>query len=450
MRTVIENAHIVTVNPNNDVLPNGFVTVEDGVVVSVSAKRPGGDADRRINGSGKVLMPGLVNAHTHLFQTLIRGVYEQLPFTEWLRRIYGCGRVLTPEDCFISAKLGALEALHSGVTTLVDHHFLNRGTELPAATIAGMRDMGLRTVLARTIMDVGDLAPHEVVETAEDGLRSTEALLDRHREEPLLSIMTGPNTPGASASAELSRDIQRWATDRGMGVSMHVAESRGVTEAVRQKTGHEGIVAWLDAYGALGPNVIAAHSVHLTSNEIGVYGRLGVSVSYNPVSNMFLGDGIAPIMEMLGAGINVALGTDGAASNNSQDMFEVLKMAPLLQRARTLDAHAISATEAIRLATINGAHALGLANVTGSIEPGKRADLVMLDLRSSAPTVAAHDVLSQIVYCARPSNVVLVVVDGRVLIESGEVLDFDEARFLAEAQAAGEGLVGRLENANPD
>ncbi|MFI5267842.1 MAG: amidohydrolase family protein [Chloroflexota bacterium] len=444
MRTLIENACIVTVNQSDEVLPRGCIVVEDGSIVSIFAGTPDGSAGRRIDAAGKVVMPGLVNAHTHLFQTLIRGVYEHLPFAEWLRRIYACGRVLTPEDCLISARLGALEALHSGVTTLVDHHFLNRGTELPSATIAGMHEIGLRTVLARTIMDFGELAPQEVLETAEEGLRSTEDLMDQHRGDGLLTFMTGPNTPGASASAELSRDVQRWAVERGLRVSMHVAESLGVTEAVRQRTGHEGIVAWLDAYEALGPNTLAAHSVHLTPKEVGIYASRGVSVSHNPVSNMFLGDGIAPVVEMLQAGMNVALGTDGSASNNSQDMFETLKMAALLQRAHTLDPNAITPREAIRMATINGARALGLDQVTGSLELGKRADLIVLDLQSAAHTVAVHDVPSQLVYCARPSNVDMVMVDGRVLLEHGQVLALDEPRFLARAQTAGEDLVRRL------
>jgi len=444
MRTLIENACILTVNQRDEVLPSGCVAVEDGAIVSVSSERPAGGADRRIDAAGKVVMPGLVNAHTHLFQTLIRGVYEHMPFAEWLRRIYACGRVLTPADCHISAKLGALEALHSGVTTLVDHHFLNRGAELPSATIAGMRELGPRTVLARTIMDLGDLAPREVLETAAEGLRSTEALMDAHRGDALLTLMTGPNTPGASASAELSREVQRWAVDRGVRVSMHVAESLGITEGVRRQTGHEGIVAWLDAHDALGPNTLAAHSVHLTPSEVGICAGRGVSVSHNPVSNMFLGDGIAPVVEMIQAGVNVALGTDGAASNNSQDMFEVLKMSVLLQRARTLDPDAVSPAQAIRMATINGARALGLDSVTGSLEPGKRADLIVLDLRGAAHTVAVHNVPSQVVYCARPSNVQMVMVDGRVLLEHGEVLDFDEPRFLHEAQTAGEDLVRRL------
>ncbi len=448
MRTLIENATVLTMNDRNDVLGPGWVEVRDGTIGAVSATPldPTG-VDRRIDASRKVLMPGIVNAHTHLFQTLIRGVYEDLPFTDWLRAIYACGRTLTENDCFTSARLGALESLKSGVTTLVDHHFLNRGVELPSATIGGVQSIGLRTVLARTIMDLGDLAPPEVIETPEAGLRSVEALLDRFKGQTgdgLLTLMTGPNTPGASATGELAQATRAFADQHGIGQSTHLSESLSVLRVVAERYGKPGVVQWLDDLGALGPRMLAAHSVHLSSEEVKIYARRGVSVSHNPVSNMFLGDGIAPVVEMLAEGVNVALGTDGAASNNTQDMFEVMKTAALLQRAKKQDANAITAGQALRMATINGAKALGLDHLVGSVEAGKRADLVLLDLYAAPHNVAVHNVVSHVVHCARASDVQLTMVDGRILMENREVLGLDEPAFLAEAQAAGEGLVRRL------
>src|SRR5262245_16297614 len=328
MRILIEGATVVTMNDRDDVLAPGFIDVRDGAIVAVaSAPLAGEGADRRIDARGKVVMPGLVNAHTHLFQTFIRGVYEHLSFTEWLRRIYHCGRALTAEDCRLSASLGCLESLKGGVTTVMDHHFLNRGVELPEATLAGMRAVGVRAVLARTIMDIGELAPAEVIEAPEAGLRSVQALLDNHRREGggMLTLMTGPNTPGVSASGEAAVAAQRFAAERGIGVSAHIAESRSVVEAVKRRSGRDGVITWLEGLGALGPNWIAPHSVHVSAEEIEILARRGVAVCHNPVSNMTLGDGIAPVVEMLKAGITVTLGTDGPASNNSQDMFEVIK-----------------------------------------------------------------------------------------------------------------------------
>jgi 5-methylthioadenosine/S-adenosylhomocysteine deaminase len=448
MRTLIEGATVLTLNPADEVLAPGWVEIRDGQITAVSGSplEPT-EADQRIDGRRQVVMPGLVNAHTHLYQTLIRGVYEEMPFGEWLRAIYHCGRVLTPNDCLVGARLGALEALRSGVTTLVDHQFLNRGVELPEATINGIRAVGLRAVLARTIMDLGDLAPPEVVETPEEGLRSVGALLDRFKgqtDDGLLTLMTGPNTPGASASGELAQATRAFADQHNLGQSTHLAESASVVETVRARYGKPGVAAWLDELGALGPRLIAAHSVHLSPDEIQILARRGVSACHNPVSNMFLGDGMAPVVEMLAAGVNVALGTDGAASNNSQDMFQVLKMAALLQRARLQDAHAVSPSQALRMATINGARALGLDHLVGSLEPGKRADVIMLDLYSAPHTVAVHNVVSDLVHCATPANVRLVMVDGHILMDRGDVLGLDEPRLLAEAQAVGEDLVRRL------
>jgi 5-methylthioadenosine/S-adenosylhomocysteine deaminase len=445
---ILENATVVTMNEGNEVLDPGWIDIRDGAIAAVSATPlQAAGAARRIDGRGKVVMPGLVNAHTHLFQTFLRGVYEHLPFAEWLRRIYHCGRALGPEDSRLSAMLGCLESLKGGVTTVLDHQFLNRGNELAEATLEGMRAVGVRTALARTMMDLGDLAPPEALETPEEALRWTVALLANHKDamgDGMLTLMVGPNTPGVSASGEAAVAMQRFALERGLRVSAHVAESCAVLEAVRRRYAQPGVIAWLEKLGALGPNWIAAHSVHLSPEEIAIMARRGVCVAHNPVSNMFLGDGIAPIVEMLKAGVTVGLGTDGAASNNSQDMFEVLKVTPFLQRARLQDAQAVPPTQALRMATMGGARALGLDHLVGSLEPGKRADLIVLDLRAAPHNVAVHNVVSHLVQCAKATDVELTMVDGRILMEGRNVAGVDEPALLVEAQAAAEHLVRRL------
>jgi len=401
-----------------------------------------------LDARGRVVMPGLINAHTHLFQTLIRGVYERLGFLEWLRRIYLTGRVLEPEDCLQGARVGLGEAVQSGVTTVVDHHFLNRTPELAEATIAGFRQVGVRCVLARCIMDVGGLAPPEVVETPEAGLRACEALLAHHRteiEQGELTLWTGPNTPPINASEALIRETHAFAQAHGIGVSAHVAEAPSVVEAVRAQHGADGVIDLFGRLGALGPRLLAAHSVHLTPREIALLAETGGSVSHNPVSNGFLGDGIAPVAEMLAAGVNVALGTDGAASNNSQDMFEVMKVAALMQRARTLDPAALPPETVLRLATINGARALGLDSELGSLEPGKRADLIVVDLAGALHNCAVHDVLSHLVFTARAGDVRTVIADGRVLMDERVLQTLDAEAVRAAAQARGESLVRRLD-----
>jgi 5-methylthioadenosine/S-adenosylhomocysteine deaminase len=448
---LIHNATVVTMNAAGDVLPGGAVAIEGARIRGVyraGEAVPAEPVARRINAHGAVVMPGLINAHTHLFQTLIRGVYERLGFLEWLRRIYLTGRVLEAEDCLQGALVGLGESVQSGVTTVVDHHFLNRTPELAEATIAGFRQVGVRCVLARCIMDVGGLAPPEVVETPEAGLRACEALLASHRadvEAGWLSLWTGPNTPPINSSETLIRDVADFARARGIGVSTHVAEATSVVEATRTEHGDEGVIALFDRLGALGPRLLCAHSVHLSPREIALLAAAGASVSHNPVSNGFLGDGIAPVTDMLAAGVNVALGTDGAASNNSQDMFEVMKVAALFQRARTQDPAALPPETVLRLATINAARALGLEAEIGSLEPGKRADLIVVDLAGALHNTAVHDVLSHLVFTARPPDVRTVLVDGRLLLDDGILQTVDAAAVRAAGQARADSLFHRLD-----
>ena len=272
---LIENATVVTMNPAGDVLAGGSVAVEGGRPPGRISGGGGAAPTSRSRGgstpAGASSCPGLVNAHTHLFQTLIRGVYERLGFLEWLRRIYLTGRVLEPEDCLQGALVGLAEAVQSGVTTVVDHHFLNRTPELVEATIAGYRQVGVRCVVARCIMDVGGLAPAEVVESPEAGLRACDDLLGRHQAAIAageLTLWTGPNTPPVNASPALIRETHAFAQARGIGISTHVAEAPSVVEGVRREHGAEGVIDLFDRLDALaGPRFLGAHSVHLSPRE---------------------------------------------------------------------------------------------------------------------------------------------------------------------------------------
>jgi 5-methylthioadenosine/S-adenosylhomocysteine deaminase len=443
---LISNCTAITMNPDLAVLPSAWVSVSDGLITRVADTPPdeGGHATV-IDGSGKVLIPGIVNAHTHLWQTLIRGKYELIPFTDWLAAIYACD--LTADDCALSARLGALESVRSGVTTIVDHQFIHRGSDLAHGAIEGLLSIGIRSVVARTIMDGGAIVPRTARETVESGLASVSELMSEYkseRESGMLTIMTGPNTPGVSASLETAQATIAFCRDNGIRQSMHLAESTTVRQAVRERFGDDGVVQWLAAGDALGPETLAAHCVDLTATDIAVLAERGVTVSHNPVSNLFLADGFAPMPEMRDAGIVVGLGTDGAASNNSQDMFEVLKFATLLQRARTGRADVLQPMESLKLATLDGARAVGVDHLVGSIETGKRADLVLLDLHRCAHNVAVHDPVSALVHTARPCDVDTVLVDGRVLLRDGRPTTVDEDALLRQAQDAGEALLRRL------
>ena len=440
----VKNATIVPMTEEGRSF-DGYVRVRDGVITEVGngAPRDSTNGDQLIDGSGCVLLPGLVNAHTHLYQVLLRAVWEDLELMPWLRRIYGCARVLRPEHFYAGSLLGCVEAIRSGVTTLCEHNFLNPSPECAFETIRAIRESDLRAVFARTIMDTGEIVPDCVKEKPDAAFRHIESLLAKQKGDGGFTFMTGPNTPPINTTPALLKEIRRFADDKSIGISAHVAESKSVVECARQQHGKAGVVEFLHEFDLAAPNSIFAHSVHVSQDEITLLEQTGTSVSHNPVSNMMLGDGVAPVVEMLRQGVNVALGTDGAASNHSQDLFDTMKAASLLQKVHRQDAGIIEPYTVLRRATAGGAKALGLSSLCGTIEVGKRADLVLVNLETihSQPI---NDIFSQIVHCAKASDVRTVIVNGEILMRDRQLTRLDEMRILADAKIANRDLMERV------
>ena len=424
---------------------HGYVRVDGGVIgeVGADAPPPSANGEQVIDAAGCALLPGLVNAHTHLYQVLLRAVWEDLELMPWLKRIYGCARVLRPEHFYAGSLLGCIEAIRSGVTTVCEHNFLNPSAECAFETIRAMQQSGLRAVFARTIMDTGEIVPDCTKEKPEDAFRRIEEILARHKRSEQFQFMTGPNTPPINTTPDLLREIRRFADDKALGISAHVAESHSVVECVRREHGTSGVVEFLHQFGIPAANSVFAHSVHVSPAEIAILKETGTSVSHNPVSNMMLGDGVAPVVEMLRQGVNVALGTDGAASNHSQDLFDTMKSASLLQKVHHQDAGIIDPYAVLRMATAGGAKALGLSSVCGTIESGKRADLVLIDL-DTVHSQPLNEVFSQIVHCAKASDVRTVMVDGKFLMRDRQLVAHDEKKVLADARQANRDLTERV------
>ena len=439
---IIKNALVIPMIERKSF--TGYVRVRNGVITGVDAGAPAQSDDAEvIDGTGYALIPGLVNAHTHLYQVLLRAVWEDLELMPWLKRIYGCARVLTPEHFYTGSLLGCAEAIRSGVTTLCEHNFLNPSPECAFETIRAIEDSGLRAVFARTIMDTGEIVPDCTKEKPEDAFRRIEEILAHHGRSEQLEFMTGPNTPPINTTPGVLKEIRRFADDKRLGISAHVAESKSVVECVRREHGRNGVVEFLQEFGIPGANSIFAHSVHISKDEISLLKQTGTSVSHNPVSNMMLGDGVAPVVEMLREGVNVALGTDGAASNHSQDLFDTMKSASLLQKVHHQDAGVIEPYAVLRMATAGGAKALGFESVCGTIEVGKRADLIMVDVES-LHNQPVNDIFSQIVHCAKAGDVRTVMVNGELLMRERKLLRHDEGKLLADAKEANRDLMRRV------
>ena len=446
----ITDSTILPMTGPGAVIEAGYVTAVDGVITGVGAgDPPARERGSRIDGRGKVLMPGLVNAHTHLYQVLLRAVWEDLPFLAWLKRIYGVAEALNPDHMLAGTLLGCLENLKGGVTTVCEHNFLNPGPECAVAAVEAIAQSGLRGVFARTIMDTGEIVPDCTRETPETAFARIEELMSHHsgngspEEAGRLTFRTGPNTPPINSSPDLLREIRRFADHHSIGISAHVAESASVVEVTRRECNRPGVVAHLKDFDIPGEDTIFAHSVHVSPEEIDHLANTNTAVSHNPVSNMMLGDGIAPVVEMLAAGVTVGLGSDGAASNHSQDLFETMKAASLLQKVKHQDAGVIGPYQVLRMGTIEGARALGLGDVCGTVEVGKRADLILVDIQKPH-FQPVNDLVSQLVHCAKATDVDTVVADGRVLMRGRECVLLDEGEILQRARAARRDLMGRM------
>jgi 5-methylthioadenosine/S-adenosylhomocysteine deaminase len=441
---LIKNALILPMTKGGKFF-HGYVGVRDGLIAEIAEGSPGGETSERpvIDADGCVLMPGLVNAHTHLYQVLLRAVWEDLELMPWLQRIYGCARVLRPEHFYAGSLLGCAETIRSGVTTVCEHNFLHPSAECASETLRAMRESGLRSVFARTVMDTGEIVPECAKEMPDTAFRRIETLLAQHAGAEKLSFMTGPNTPPINTTPGLLREIRAFADDKSLGISAHVAESKSVVECARREHGKNGVVEFLQQFGIPAANSLFAHAVHVSQDEIRILKETGASVSHNPVSNMMLGDGVAPVRQMLRQGVNVALGTDGAASNHSQDLFDTMKAASLLQKVHHQDAGAIKPYEVLRMATVGGAKALGLDSVCGTLEAGKSADLLLLDL-NTLHNQPVNAIFSQIVHCAKASDVRTVVVNGEILMRDRHLTRLDEGQLLARAVEANRDLLARV------
>jgi 5-methylthioadenosine/S-adenosylhomocysteine deaminase len=449
----IENVTIIPMTEKGMIIKNGRIHIKDGKISKVLSRKPRSRCGKAniIDGAGMIIMPGLINAHVHLFQTLVRGRYDNLPLLDWLKGIYAIGKVLTAKDCYYGALLGCLESIRSGTTTIVDHHFLFRDEEIADAILTAFRDLKIRGFLARGMMDSGELVAREAKQSHDEIFRHCDDLLSRFSKdirEKKVGIMVGPNTPGINCTPELIREAKRFAKDKKIRISTHIAENDGIVATVREKYGYGGVVEFLHSLNFLGREVMGAHCVRLNPIEIKIMRDTDTKVVHCPVSNMFLADGIAPISQMLQNGVTVSLGSDSTAGNNSQDMFEVMKTSSLLQRVATLDATLLPPWDVLELATMNGAKAVGIEKDVGSLEPGKRADIIGIDLSSSAHGVALHSEASQIVHCARPSDVKLVIIDGEIIMKGGHIRGNKETDIIRKGQKRAERLVKRVEKKN--
>jgi 5-methylthioadenosine/S-adenosylhomocysteine deaminase len=425
--TIVAGGTVVTVDGARNIYNPGAIAIDGTTIVAVG---PAADiaatfkAADQVNTVGAIVIPGLINTHGHAPMVLYRGLADDLRLQEWLEKYIFPAEAKTVSREMVRAgtRLAALEMIQSGTTTYADMYYFEE--EVARVTKAA----GMRGVLGQTIIRF----PVADAKTPQDGLARTEALIKEFTNDELIVPAVAPHSPYTLDASDLlaSRAL---ATKYRVPVLIHVAETQ--EELANSKKAHTGMspVAYLQAIGFWGPRTVVKHGVWVDATDIKLLHNHQVAVSHNPESNMKLASGIAPVPEYLAAGVTVGLGTDGAASNNDLDMFEAMRFAALLHKVKTGDPRALPAATALDMATIHGARALGLEKQIGSLEAGKRADLVVVST-DSARLTPLYNPISHLVYAARGEDVRTVMVNGRVLMRERKMLTLDESAVLAEAR----------------
>lgn len=432
--TLITGAAVVTVDDVFTVFDPGWIHVVDDRIVGIGAGDPEPGlvdvADRIVDGNGKVVMPGMTNAHTHLFQTFFRGLADDKSLLDWLKDCIWPGAVhLDYDSARLAAMVGLIENLRSGATSVIDHQYVHIEEGIDDAVCAAANELGIRFMLARGWADQNYLP--SLSETAAEVLDRTHRLRENWHgyDNDRIRIELAPLIPwGCSDEAMVAtvRQARLWDT----GTHIHCAETAIEVEMSLEERGVRH-VEWMESLGLLGPDVQLAHSIWLDDTELELIADRGAVVVHCPVSNMYLASGVSRILDMLRLGIPVALASDGPGSNNRQDMFEVLKATVLLQKIHHLDAVALQPEDALKMACKGGSAAFREPSI-GSLQVGNLADLIVVDLDSvfSAPV---HSVPSALVFCSSPAQVTHVMVGGRLLIDEGELTMLDEQAVLADA-----------------
>ena len=441
---LVEGGTLLTLNPRHDVLDPGYLfTVDD----QIAALGPGAapdqlkkQSDEILDATGMAVIPGMVNAHDHLFQTFVRGLSYDRPLMPWLEEIvYPVSGAMTERDVYLAAMLGLVENLHGGATAVIDNQYLHCARGADDAVCEAASRLGIRLLLARGWSDRN--VPAAFCQAPDDIISETMRVHTawHNHDHGRIRVELGPGAPWACSEETMGR-TRILAEKLGMGVHMHVAETRSEMEMDRTRTG-KGHVEWLASLGMLGPSTQLVHSVWLSDAEVDLIVEAGSSVVHCPVSNMFLASGVCQVGRLRRRGVPVALATDGAC-NNGQGLIDLLKIAVNLQKVTALDASLFTAEDMLEMACWCGATAFGQRDALGSLEPGKKADVVLVDLNTSRLALA-RCVPAALVYTANSSDVHTVIVDGKILLRDRRVTGLDEAALVAEAKEAWEGVLRR-------
>jgi 5-methylthioadenosine/S-adenosylhomocysteine deaminase len=430
MDILVTNGTVLTMDANDSVIENGAVALGEGRIIALgpSSKLENIPAHKVLNARGGLILPGLVNTHTHAAMTLFRGLADDLPLMTWLNDyIFPAEAQLNWDKVYWGALLGCAEMMLSGTTCFCDMYLFED------AVAQAAKDAGIRAVVGEVLFDF----PSPSYGKPEGGFAYTQDLIDKWHGDPLISVAVEPHSPYLCAPPLLEKAFQM-TREHGLLLVMHLSETAQEVADIQMRYGHTP-VGHLAQLGLLTPSLLACHCVVLTENDIELLSGHGVKVAHNAESNMKLASGVAPIPKLMAEGICVGLGTDGCASNNNLDLLQEMDTVAKLHKIWSMDPTALDARTVLRMATIEGAKALGLDHLIGSLEIGKHADLMVIDCHKPHLT-PMYNPVSHLVYAACGSDVMATIIEGQLVMENGQLLNLDIEKVLSKVKGLAAGL----------
>lgn len=428
MKILLQNITILPMTSPKEIIEKGYVAINDSLIGAVgSGNPPPGDYDKVIDGTNYLVMPGLINTHTHAAMTLLRSYADDLPLMEWLEtKIWPMEDRLTGDDIYWGTMLAITEMVKSGTTTFTDMYFhMDRVAQAVEKT-------GIRAVLSRGMVGVGpenQLAIDQSRQFIQDWQGGAQGRI---------TVMLGPHAP-YTCPPDYLKQVLGLARDTGVGINIHVAETLDEMNTIKGDYAMSP-VALLEKTGVFEVPVVAAHCVHVNDEDIAILKKYGVGVAHNPESNMKLASGIAPVPRMLEAGIAVGLGTDGASSNNDLDMLQETRTCAFLHKVNSMNPTVLPAEQALSMATILGAKALHMEDQIGCLRPGYKADMILINLDQPHMT-PRYDIIANLVYAGKSSDVDTVIIDGKIVMENRQLITIDEKTVLHQCKEIAQRLV---------
>jgi 5-methylthioadenosine/S-adenosylhomocysteine deaminase len=436
---IIENTCIVSMDAGLSILENHSIAIQDGKILAIEpleSSRKKYTSQKVIDGRDQFVFPGFINTHTHLFQNGLKGLGRDKRLFDWLdSSVRKALPEIHYEDVYASAVAGCIENIRSGVTTVLDYMYAHASEiGLDDAVIQAFEETGIRGILGRAHTKVSNM-PKEIIcpidETEDMFFEDIDRLMKKLEGHERITLALAPGIIW-DMGEEGYRRVRQYADKYGICITMHVDETSNDDEYSLAKYG-VNTLELLDRNGVLGEDFIGVHLVKLDQKSLDLLQKRKVKVSHNPISNMILASGVAPIPELSKRGLDICLATDGAASNDSQNMLEVIKLTAILHKCIECDPTLFPAIEVLKMATINGAKAVGREKEIGSIEVGKRADLFLFNPRNVA-CVPVADPIASLVYSANPTAIKTVIIEGKVVMENGEICTVDELKAIDHLQ----------------